>query len=202
MKKIPVLFAVMCICLAGCSHSSSTPQPAIKSSIDASASTSGDAAKEEGDIPNNTSEPFIGSEDLDRETEKFFYGTWKVEKMLGFANSYNDASEYPTGQKIVGDQIVIDQDFFSTKGFAGYEPYQFELDKPIYDIQEIHYNADSFYRVDKINLESINMNDELKILGVSDSSTGLGMPIGFIDVNNDRLLLMLEATVFELKRIP
>ncbi|HHW38188.1 MAG TPA: hypothetical protein GXX18_13285 [Bacillales bacterium] len=44
---------------------------------------------------------------MDSETEKSFYGTWKVEKLLGFANPYNDASEYPTGQKFIGDEIII-----------------------------------------------------------------------------------------------
>lgn len=205
MRKLPVMFAAICIvsaCLAGCSNDSTKNQPAIESPMDTSASTSEDAMEEESDIPNNTSEPFIGRKDLDPETEKFFYGTWSVEKLLGFADHYNDASEYPTGQKIIGDQIVIDQDFFSSKGFTGYQTYQFELNKPIYNIEEIHYNADSFYRVDKIDLKSINMNDEVKILGVSDSSTGLAEPIGFLDINNDRLLLMLEATVFELERVP
>lgn len=50
-------------------------------------------------ISNNISEPFVRRINLDSETEKSFYGTWKVEKLLGFGNSYNDASEYPTGQK-------------------------------------------------------------------------------------------------------
>jgi hypothetical protein len=33
------------------------------------------------------------------EIENFFYRTWKIEKLLGFANSYNYASEYLTGKK-------------------------------------------------------------------------------------------------------
>lgn len=52
---------------------------------------------------------------LDSETAQNFYGTWKVEKLLGFANSYNDASEYPTGQKIIGDKVIIEKDFFHQK---------------------------------------------------------------------------------------
>jgi len=53
-------------------------------------------------IPKNTSQ-YCNVEriNLDSETENYIYGTWKVEKLLGFANSYNDASEYPTGQKIL-----------------------------------------------------------------------------------------------------
>ncbi|WHH58562.1 hypothetical protein [Petroclostridium sp. X23] len=193
-----VLISILSACLAGCSYVSIFEnEPAIE----ASTLTPEDAKKEENDIPGNTSEPFIGRKALDSETEKFFYGTWSVEKLLGFADSYNDASEYPAGQKIIGNQIVIDKNFFSSKGFEDYKTYQFELDKPIYDIEEIHYNADSFYRVDKIDMPSLNMNDEVKVLGVSDSSTGLAIPVSFLDVNNDRLLLVLEATVFELKRV-
>lgn len=52
---------------------------------------------------------------LDIETAQNFYGTWKVEKLLGFASSYNDASEYPTGQKFIGDKIIIEKDFFHQK---------------------------------------------------------------------------------------
>ena len=48
---------------------------------------------------------------------------------------------------------------------------------------------------------SLNRNDEVKALRVSDSSTGLSIPVSFLDVNNDRLILMLEATQFELKRV-
>nr|WP_319489927.1 hypothetical protein [uncultured Caproiciproducens sp.] len=204
MRGKVVVFSLIFILsawLAGCSNVYvSKNEPAIESSIAESTSTAEDAKKEENDIPGNTSEPFIGRKDLDSETEKFFYGTWTVKKLLGFADSYNDASEYPTGQKIIGNQIIIDKDFFSSKGFEGYKTYQFELDKPIYDIEEIHYNADSFYRVDKIDMPSLNMNDEVKVLSVSDSSTGLAIPVSFLDVNNDRLLLVLEATVFELYR--
>lgn len=77
--------------------------------------------------PSNTSEPFVGAKELDHDTEQLFYGTWKVEKLLGFADSYNDASEYPTGQKVIGDEIMINKDFFSSKGFKNYSVYQSEL---------------------------------------------------------------------------
>lgn len=71
---------------------------------------------EESIIPTNTSEYCtVERISLDSETEKYFYGTWKVEKHLGFANSYNDASEYPTGQKFIGDKIIIEKDFFHQK---------------------------------------------------------------------------------------
>jgi len=48
--------------------------------------------------------------ELDSETAAFFHGTWQVEQLLGFADSYNDASEYPTGQNVIGDCIIISED--------------------------------------------------------------------------------------------
>ena len=138
---------------------------------------------------------------LDSETEKFFYGTWKVEKLLGFANSYNDASEYPTGQKIIDDEIVIKKDSFSSKGLKNYSDYQYKLENLLYEITIICYNEDDFYRNFKMDLPGINMDDEIKEIQVSDSSTGFGIPVGFLVVNNDSLILELEATCFELKRV-
>lgn len=160
-----------------------------------------ETSKEEENIAsNNTSEPFIGSKELDSDTEQFFYGTWKVEKLLGFADSYNDASEYPAGQNVIGDEIIINKDFFSSKGFKNYNVYQCELKNPIYNITEICYNKDSFYRIFKMDLPSLAMNDEIKAIRVSDSSDGLAIPVSFFVVNNDRLILVLEATLFELER--
>lgn len=88
-----------------------------------------------------------------------------------------------------------------SSGFKNYNVYQYELENPLYNITEICYNKDSFYRVFKMDMPSININDEVKALRVSDSSTGLAIPVSFFDVNNDRLILVLEATEFELKRV-
>lgn len=103
---------------------------------------------------------------LDSETENFFYGTWKVEKLLGFANSYNDASEYPTGQKIIDDEIVINKDWFSSDGLKNYSDYQYKLKNPLYEITMICYNKDDFYRYFKMDLPGINMNDAIKEIQV------------------------------------
>ncbi|WP_283607781.1 hypothetical protein [Faecalispora anaeroviscerum] len=166
------------------------------------APTADDEVKEDDNINlTNSTEPFVGRMALDSETEKFFYGTWKVEKLLGFANSYNDASEYPTGQKIIDDEIVINKDLFSSKGLKNYSDYQYILKNPLYEITIICYNEDDFYRNFKMDLLGINMDDEIKEIQVSDSSTGFGIPIGFLVVNNDSLILELEATCFKLKRV-
>lgn len=154
-------------------------------------------------IPKNKSDCTVDRINLDSETEKYFYGTWKVEKLLGFANSYNDASEYPTGQKFIGDEIIINKDFFSSKGLKNYKKYQYELKSPLYQITATCYNSDSFYRFYKIDIPDLNINDEVKAIDISDPSTKMSIPVGlsFLVVNNDRLILLSEATIFELKKI-
>ncbi|UJF32558.1 hypothetical protein [Paenibacillus hexagrammi] len=149
--------------------------------------------------PNTSSEPKPGTDEsiikpsdycsvesinLDSETEKYFYGTWKVEKLLGFANSYNDASEYPTGQKFIGDELIIQKDFFSSKGLKNYKKYQYELKNPLYEITSTCYNSDSFYRFYKIHIPDLHINDVVKVIGISDPSTKLGIPISFFVINN------------------
>lgn len=201
-KKILLclIMSILCGCLFGCSSNSSIDT--VKEPDEHVDSSAVDTSEDDSSsIPSNTSAPFVGKADLDSETEKFFYGTWKVEKLLGFANSYNDASEYPTGQKIIDDEIVINKDLFSSKGLKNYSDYQYKLENPLYEITIICYNKDDFYRNFKMDLPGINMDDEIKEIQVSDSSTGFGIPVSFLDVNNDRLILVLEAAEFELARV-
>ncbi|MEK3865195.1 hypothetical protein MHH60_17105 [Paenibacillus sp. FSL H7-0716] len=100
--KIFLIVTILSAYLVGCSNLS-----VLKNQDDGIAKNiptiepSMHAGKENNLIPSNTSEPFVGSKDLDSETEKFFYGTWKVENLLGFANSYNDASEYSIGKTLL-----------------------------------------------------------------------------------------------------
>lgn len=161
-------------------------------------------AETETDIINyNQSEPLIGIMDLYSDIENFIYGTWQVEELLGFANSYNDASEYPTGQKIIGDEIIINKDLFSTKGFKNYINKQFVTKDPVYKITSINYNEDSFYRFNKIDLPDVTLLDEIKTIHVymSSAEESSTFALTFFVVNNERLILLLEATCFELKRI-
>jgi hypothetical protein len=200
MREKVIVYLLMFLLLAslvGCSKESAlNKQDNQATKIEQTIETS----KEENIAPSNTSEPFVGAKELDHDIEQFFYGTWKVEKLLGFADSYNDASEYPAGQKVIGDEIMISKDLFSSKGFKNYSVYQSELKNPLYHITEVCYNKDSFYRLFKMDLPSLNMNDEIKAIRVSDSSDGLTIPVSFFVVNNDRLILALEATLFELEK--
>jgi len=58
-------------------------------------------------------------------------------------------------------------------------------------------------RLYKIDIPDLNENDVVKAVGISDPSTELRIPAGlsFLVVNNDRLILLSEATIFELKKI-
>lgn len=147
------------------------------------------------------SEIFIGSMDLDSKTEKFLYGTWEVEKLLGFAISYNDASEYPTGQNIIGDEIIINKDLFSSKGLKKYKIYQCKFYNPLYQIKTICSGSENFERVFKIGILDLNKMDIVKRIEIYESNEGRSMLGSFFVVNNDRLILMLEATCFELKKL-
>lgn len=159
-------------------------------------------AMDESVISNNRSEYCeMESINLDSDTEKYVYGTWKVEKHLGFANSYNDASEYPAGQKFIGDEMIIHKAFFSSKGLKNYSVYQYELTNPLYKITTACYNSDSFYRLYKIDIPDLKLNDVLKVIHISDPSTKQSIPLSFFVINNDRLILLSEATIFELKKL-
>lgn len=137
MREKVIVYLLMFLLLAslvGCSKESAlNKQDNQATKIEQTIETS----KEENIAPSNTSEPFVGAKKLDHDIEQFFYGTWKVEKLLGFADSYNDASEYPAGQKVIGDEIMISKDLFSSKGFKNYSVYQSELKNPLYHITEV-----------------------------------------------------------------
>lgn len=197
MKKILLVCIMIMLMLASaCGNVDMTSNP--------NTSSEPKPEMDEPIIPKNTSEHCtVDRINLDSETEKYFYGTWKVEKLLGFANSYNDASEYPTGQKFIGDEIIINKDFFSSKGLKNYKKYQYELENPLYEITATCYNSDSFYRLYKIDIPDLNINDVVKAIDISDPSTKMSIPVGlsFLVVNNDRLILLAEATIFELKKI-
>lgn len=197
MKKILLVCIMIMLMLASaCGNVEMTSNP--------NTSSEPKPETDESIIPKNRSE-YCDLEriNLDSETEKYFYGTWKVEKLLGFSRSYNDASEYPTGQKFIGDEIIIKKDFFSSKGLKNYKIYQYELKNPLHEITTTCYNSDSFYRSYKIDIPDLNINDVVKEIEIIDPSTKGRIPVSlsFFVVNNDRLILLSEATIFELKKI-
>ncbi|WP_231888074.1 hypothetical protein [Paenibacillus glucanolyticus] len=95
MKKILLVCIMIMLMLASaCGNVEMTSNP--------NTSSEPKPEKDESIIPKNTSEYCtVGRINLDTKTEKYFYGTWKVEKLLGFANSYNNASEYQQGKNLL-----------------------------------------------------------------------------------------------------
>ncbi|PRA03742.1 MULTISPECIES: hypothetical protein [unclassified Paenibacillus] len=193
-KEIGVLMLSCIVFLSGCGGSGN-PASVMQGS--------GESPSKQVTTQQNNEYCSLERTSLDSETEKYFYGTWNVEKLLGFANSYNDASEYPTGQKFIGDEIIIKKDLFSSKGIKNYSRYQTELRNPLYEFTATCNNSDSFYRLYKLDIPNLNKNDVVKAIGVSNPSTKISIPVSlsFFVVNNEKLILLSEATIFELKKI-
>jgi hypothetical protein len=159
----------------------------------------------------HTDEPFTaysfnGHMSLGHETEEFFFGTWRVERLLGFANSYNDASEYPDGQKIIGNIIEIEKERFSSMGLENYNVYQRIRTNPIYEINSIFYDSTEFYRSFKVDLPTFICFREMMYISVY-SSIGerytpmTWTPLSLFIIDNDILILSIEAAYFQLERV-
>ena len=124
------------------------------------------------------------------------YGTWRVEKLLGFGLHYGNGAEYPVGPDIVGDEIVLRRDVYSTKGLDKVEKYQQEVREPVYTIAAAFADADEFFRAYKVDLPDVKSGDTVRVIEVE------GAPIGgYYLINNDTLVLDLESACFALTRV-
>lgn len=124
------------------------------------------------------------------------YGTWRVEKLLGFGLHYGNGAEYPVGPDIVGDEIVLRRDVYSTKGLDKVEKYQQEVREPVYTIAAAFADTDEFFRVYKTDLPVVKSGDTVRVIEVE------GAPIGgYYLINNDTLVLDLESACFALTRV-
>lgn len=138
----------------------------------------------------------FGPMDMSEETAASFYGTWEVKELLCFGLSWNDASEYPTGQDVIGNRLVLQKEQFSSMGLTNYPVYQAELADPDYTIANQFYDTDEFFRVYKVNLPGLEHGDTVTVIHLKES-----VPMSFYMVNHERLILCLEATYFELTRV-
>ena len=158
-------------------------------------------AKGEDFIEESEREPEFGPFPLSADTETFLFGKWKVKKLLGFCNSWNDASEYPKGQDIIGDEIVMQSDVFSSLGLKKYPVYQYKYSNPYYYIDGSYHDTLSFYRVYKLKIPGLKDNDTVQDILVSSKPHEYPSTVTFFCINNKRLILSLEATIFELEKI-
>ncbi|EKN62462.1 hypothetical protein BAZO_20973 [Schinkia azotoformans LMG 9581] len=117
---------------------------------------------------------------------------------------YNDASEYPKGQKVIGDNIIITKDLFSSEGIVNYKWYQYTIKNPKIYIDMVYSNAESFLVYSKVNRAEgnlgLNPSDIIRSITITNDKNDL-YPFSLFIVNNERLILQLEATYFELKKI-
>lgn len=138
-----------------------------------------------------TATPTSVSEDISA-----LYGTWRVEKLLGFGLHYGNGAEYPVGQDIVGDEIILRRDVYSTKGLDKYEKYQQEVREPVYTVAAAFADTDEFFRVYKTDLPVVKRGDTVRAIQVNGAQGAL-----YYLINNDTLVLDLESACFALTRV-
>ena len=191
------IISVLCFSMTGCGTVSTSEEQAT--ALEEPIVT--EDMNEEDFIVESEQEPVLGPFPLSVDTEKFLFGKWKVKKLLGFCNSWNDASEYPNGQDIIGDEIIIQANVFSSLGFKKYKVYQYKYSNPYYYINRIFYDTLSLYRAWKLQIPGLKDNDKIQDILVSSNPQECSAPMSFICINNERLILSLEATIFELEKI-
>ena len=220
MRPKTLTFLMVCILsaqLTGCSNTSTSKIKQGENSKNTTVNESSnnksqkDAAENNSDNiknsepnSNDASDVSFPNTPLDKNSEQFLFGTWKISKLLGFSYMYNDASEYPTGQKVIGDNIIITKDLFSSEGIVNYKAYQDIIKNPQIYIDTLYPNADTFMvynRIDKKNGDfGLNANDVVKTLTIKDDKDN-SYPFTLFIVNNERVILRIEATYFELEKI-
>ena len=146
---------------------------------------------------------FVSNLEVDRhaETADFLYGTWEVKELLCFGLSWNDASEYPTGQDVIGNRLILQKERFSSMGFTKYPVYQAEFADPNYIIANEFDDTDEFFRVYKVDLPGLERGDTVTVIHLEESETHASVPLSLYMVNHERLILCLEASYFELTRV-
>lgn len=191
------IISVLCFSMTGCGTVSTSEEQAT--ALEEPIVT--EDMNEDDFIVESEREPVFGPFPLSVDTEKFLFGKWKVKKLLGFCNSWNDASEYPNGQDIIGDEIIIQADVFSSMGLKKYKVYQDKYNNPYYYVDSIFYDTLSLYRVCKLQIPGLKDNDKVQGILVASKPDEYPSTVTFFCINNERLILSLEATIFELEKI-
>ena len=143
---------------------------------------------------------------IDKETQKFLFGEWEFDKLLGFNPIQKDIANYPYGQDVLKNKIIFQKNLFSSKGINKYPDYQVESTYPVYYIgyvfekedKDLFFPANS--QIDVRKILNIRKNDMVKMLEITDSEESM-IPFGLYIVNNERLILYLDSAIFELKKI-
>lgn len=144
------------------------------------------------------------------EIKELFFGEWEVTKLLGFTEIQNDYTNYPEGQNIIGNHIVINEDVFSSEGLEKYERYQCEVLDPSYEVSPIKernliYNVSEAIKEDPELYDWILNYDEfqdLEIRGTRDGIKGKS-PAVDIMISSDKqfVILYMDCTFYLLEKI-
>ncbi|MEC1722104.1 hypothetical protein [Schinkia azotoformans] len=208
MKNIILVTILLGFLPTGCQPNeefkASTPRSIVTEAAETNVGNSSNSNKSLKSNSNDDSPISFPESQLDKISEQFLFGTWKIDKLLGFNYIYNDASEYPKGQKVIGDNIIITKDLFSSEGIVNYKWYQYTIKNPKIYIDTVYSNAESFLVYSKVNRAEgnlgLNPSDIIRSITITNDKNDL-YPFSLFIVNNERLILQLEATYFELKKI-
>ncbi len=139
--------------------------------------------------------PDMDRRELSDDTKEFIMGKWKVSELAGFSIHTNDDAEYPTGPDIIGKEITISENLFSTMDFTGYEKFQYEYNKPVYTNDAVFYDELSFFNYNYLELPNIKSNDIIKSISVSSDGTPYSSTVSFLSIYNNRLIMCLGGGV-------
>lgn len=203
--------SILCVSLVGCGNTSSSESNVTTSEVPLyTENNTQDDSVTTSEVPLYTKETWyidpndyvMGEFPLSDTTKKFFFGKWKVKKLLGFGDSWNDASEYPNGQDIIGNELIIMPDIYSTLGLEKYENYQESYNNPYYYVSHVYNNLTNFYRQWKFQIPGLEdyENDTLEVIEVAPNTNEMWTTV-FFCLNNEKLFYLLEATIFELEKI-
>jgi hypothetical protein len=203
-RKIILITALIMFLSTGCQPQAQISKPCVTKSMEITVESSSTSIERLEYNLNDTSPISFGKMALDKNAEQFFFGSWKIDSLLGFNYIYNDASEYPKGQKIICDTIIVTKDLFSSEGIINYKCYQYSIINPQIYIDTTFSNAEVFLVYNRVNRLEGNLNlkpnDIIRSIRITNEKNDL-YPFSFYIVNNERVILLLEATYFELKKI-
>ncbi len=140
--------------------------------------------------------------ELDDYDKGEFTNTWEVEKLVGFSEITSPRAEYPTGPNIVGKQIVIEDDKFSTMDFEGYEACQVEVSNPVYKRTANYSSKSSLYEYEKIELPGILNEDSITEINVYSKDDQKVVPIAFYTVSYAEFYMVWDGgAIYKLKPV-
>lgn len=148
---------------------------------------------------------FQDSEYMNSETQNLIFGEWKISELMGFGKIQNDYTNYPDGDNVIGNHIIINKSVFSTKDIVNYKRYQCEIVKPVYQIgftytskENIIYPIDSVKRNSEI--DNVIENDSFQSIEIANDTIPFA-PVGLLLSSDNHLILQLDCTFYLLEKV-